>query len=322
MITRTPFRISFCGGGTDIREFYSRFGGAVISTTIDKYMYITVNKRFENSHRISYHKTEFAKTPDEIEHPIVRESLRFLNWKVPLEIISMADVPKGTGLGSSSSFNVGLLNALHAFSGNPKSAEELAKQACLIERDMVKEPGGKQDQYAAAYGGFNFIRFNEDETVFVDPVICSQKTRQELQKNIIIFYTGTSRESREILSEQKAKTETNLEFLQRMKELAFAARDAVQHNNLLDFASMLHESWLLKRKLASSITNNSIDALYEKARGAGALGGKIVGAGGGGFLLLYCEDDYKDKVRNALSPLVEMPFAFEPQGTKIIYVSD
>jgi len=321
IISRTPFRISFAGGGTDLPAFYRTEPGAVTATTIDKYMYITVNKRFDATLRVSYSKTEIVDRADDLQHPIVREALRMTGLVEGLEITSIADLPAGTGMGSSSAFTVGLLHALYAYQGRAVSAEELARQACRIEIEILGEPIGKQDQYAAAYGGLNRIRFNPDETVFVDPVITTPEVRAELDANLLLFYTGTTRRASTILARQREQTEASRDLLVRMRDIAERMALALQDGRRLnDFGQLLHEAWLLKRSVAEGITSPDIDRWYEAARQAGALGGKVLGAGGGGFLLFFVERQNQDRVRRALGDLRELPFRFEPQGSKIIYV--
>lgn len=323
IISRTPLRISFAGGGSDLQAYYEKRFGAVVSTTIDKYIYITVNKKFDDKIRISYSKTEIVDDVDEIQHDLVREALRLTNINGGIEITSIADIPsKGTGLGSSSCFTVGLLNALYAYKGQHKSTGTLAKKACQIEIDIVGEPIGKQDQYASAYGGINYIQFNADETVFVDPVICLKETKEQLNQNLLLFYTGLTRKSNTILTEQKKETKNKLKTLDKMVELAHELRDAIRSNDLTQFGQILHKGWIYKKQLALGITNPVIDKYYDNAIRAGASGGKILGAGGGGFLLLYCEEEKQEKVRSVLGELKETSFKLEPQGSKIIYVED
>ena len=323
IISRTPFRVSFVGGGTDLPDFYRFKPGAVVSTAIDKYMYITVNKRFDDTIRVSYSKTEIVNRVAEIKHPIVREALKLVAITKAIEIVSIADVPAGTGLGSSSSFTVGLLNALYAYRGVLKSAEELAREACHIEIDILGEPIGKQDQYIAAYGGLRHIQFNPDETVFIEMVMCPKGYKGELSRNLMLFYTGDCRQANSILKEQKANTEQpdKRKILTQMRDLALEMKHCLVNNSALDtFGGLLHQGWMLKRGLVSSISNTQIDEYYDRALAAGALGGKIVGAGGGGFLLLCCPLEKQEKVQEALSRLVPMAFSFEPEGSKIIYV--
>ena len=323
IISQTPLRVSFFGGGTDLSEWYRRNGGAVLSTAIDKYCYITVNRRFDHTIRVSYSRTEIAEHIDEIQHPLVREALKITGISSGVEITSIADIPGGTGMGSSSTFTVGLLSALWAFQGRHVSSEMLARTACEIEIDRVGEPIGKQDQYAAAYGGMNVITFNPDETVFVDPVIVRPEVKRELQASLLLFYTGQTRPAGQILAEQKARTVEKSAALTRMRDMTAEGRQILQEGKYLGrFGTLLHEGWELKRGLASRITNPEIDHAYQLALSAGALGGKLLGAGGGGFLLLYVERQNQGAVRQALSPLREISLDFEPRGSRIIFVSE
>lgn len=315
--------MSFAGGGSDLKDYYKLKQGSVISTAIDKFVYITVNKRFTDHIRVGYSKIEYVKEISEIEHSLVREALKLLGVNKGVEIVYMSDMlpaHEGSGLGASSSILVGTLNALHAFKGEHVSAEQLAREACQIEIEMLGHPIGKQDQYAAAYGGFNFIQFNSNETVFMEPVICEEKIKDELCKNLLLFYTGINSRSDSVLTEQKAKTKDNLHVLDKMVELSRALKEALNNNSLREFGAALNEGWMLKKKLASNVSNALIDSYYDKARDAGAAGGKILGSGGGGFLLLFAEKDNQDNVRRALSELKETSFKFEPQGSRIIYV--
>ena len=324
IITRTPFRISFVGGGTDLREFYQNEAGAVVSTAINKYMYIIVNRRFTDAIRVSYYaKTEIVDRVDEVRHPLVREALKTAGITKGIEIASVADVHAGAGLGSSGSFTVGLLNALYAYKGILKPAEELAREACRIEIDLLGEPVGKQDQYIAAYGGFRYFQFNPDESVTTEPIIWSAKHKEELVQNLLLLYTGDIHEAGSILQEQKEKTQQpeNMANLRQMRDMAIALKDKLNSDAAAEtFGGVLHRGWQLKKELASGISNNKIDECYEKALNAGALGGKVLGAGGGGFLLLYCPVPKQPAVRKALSGLPPLEFSFEPEGSKIIYV--
>jgi len=326
IITRTPLRISFCGGGTDLPSYYRRQQGAVVSAAINKYVYITVNRLtryFQNRILVKYSRTELVDSVDEIAHPIIREAMKTTGVVDRVEITSMADIPAGTGLGSSSTYAVGLLHALYTFKGEYVSAGRLAEEACAIEIERLGDPIGKQDQYIAAYGGICRIRFNPDETVFVDPVICSYETKAALEENLLMFYTGKTRKAGEILTQQKAVTEDKMDVLTHMRDLSSSALEVLREGRLLSrFGEILHEGWLLKRSLVNSITSDEIDTYYETARKAGAIGGKLLGAGGGGFLLFYVEKQNHTKVREALSMLQELPFRFEPQGSKVIYLSD
>ena len=324
IITQTPFRISFVGGGTDLPEFYRVEPGAVVSTAINKYMYVVVNQRFTDAIRVSYYaKTEIVDRVGEIKHPIVREALKLVGISKGIEIASVADVHAGAGLGSSGSFTVGLLNALYAYQGILKSAEELAREACHIEINILGEPIGKQDQYIAAYGGFRYIQFNPDETVFTEPIIWSPKNKEELVQNLLLLYTGDVREASSILREQRANTQQDdkMDCLKKLRDMALELKERLNDDASADiFGKTLHQGWLLKKQLASSISNDKIDECYEKALSAGALGGKVLGAGGGGFMLLYCPKQKQPQVKKVLNYLPDLEFSFEPEGSKIIYV--
>lgn len=322
IITRTPFRISFIGGGTDPPDFYRTETGAVICTAINKYMYIMVNNRFNEAIRVSYYsKTEIVDNVDEIQHPIVREALKLVGITKGIEIASIADVPAGAGLGSSGSFTVGLLNALYAHKGIFKSAEELAREACRIEIDILGEPIGKQDQYIAAYGGFRYIQFNPDETVVTEPIIWSVENKRDLNLKLILLYTGDIREASTILRRQKENLSlgTNVDGLRQLRDMALELKGELNNNvapNII--GEILDKGWIIKKQLASGISNGKIDECYKKALSAGALGGKILGAGGGGFLLLYCHEERQPQVKEALGHLRELEFSLEPDGSKII----
>lgn len=326
IITRTPLRISFCGGGTDLPAYYMETQGAVVSTTINKYVYITVNrlsKYFDNNILLKYSQSELVDSVDDVKHPIIREAMKITGVVDRVEITSMADIPAGTGLGSSSTYAVGLLHALYTFKGRHVSAETLARQACEIEIERLGDPIGKQDQYIAAYGGVCHIRFNPDESVFVDPVICSRETKEALQRNLLMFYTGGVRRAGEILEKQKASTKDKMEVLTKMRDLCQDALETLKSGKSLnDFGKTLHKGWLLKRSVVDVISNDKVNDLYNIAMDAGAIGGKLLGAGGGGFLLFYVEPQNQSRVRKACRDLKELPFSFEPQGSKVIYVSD
>ena len=321
IITRTPFRVSFAGGGSDLASYYTHEPGVVFSTAINKYMYIAVKEHFERNFRISYSRTEIVDSVEQIEHPIVRECLTQLGVKRGIEVVSMGDLPARTGLGSSSSFTVGLLHALHAMSGKVVTAERLAQEACGIEIDRLREPIGKQDQYIAAYGGLQFIQFNPDGTVFVDPVVCPTETRQELNRRLLMFYTGDTRDARMVLAKQQAGMEAKLPVLRKLCDIARELRDVLTTGSDLNaFGRLLHTAWESKRSLEASISNPKIDEYYERALRAGALGGKLLGAGGGGFFLFFCEPHKHGSLREALSDLRELPFALDPQGSKIVHI--
>lgn len=326
IISRTPLRISFVGGGSDLPAFYRQEQGATLSTAINKYIYITVNKKFDHKIRASYSITEIVDHVNMVKHELIREALKRVGLDRGIEITSISDIPsQGTGLGSSSSYTVGLLNALYAYVGMHVGAERLAREACQIEIEICGKPIGKQDQYIAAYGGLQFIRFNPDESVFVDPVICSTETKRRLQQRLLLLYTGLTRSADEILEEQQYNTHTDRErrlHLRQMVGLAHEMQRALSRNDLDSFGALLHEGWELKKRLASGISNARIDEWYERARRHGALGGKITGAGGGGFLLLYAEPEHHAAICAALPELRPVRFCFEPQGSKIIYVEE
>lgn len=323
IISRTPLRISFVGGGSDLPSFYRKYGGAVVSTSISKYMYITVNKKFDDHIRVSYAKTEEVESVDQIEHKLVREALRMLEISGGIEITSIADIPsRGTGLGSSSSFTVGLLHALHAYKGQYVSAEDLASQSCIVEINRCGEPIGKQDQYAAAYGGFNLITFNPDETVSVDPIICRPDTIERLQARLVAFYTGITRSASDLLKKQKGIIEQNRtkqRILQDMVKLAYTLRAELQRNNVEALGDILHESWMLKKSITDGVSNPVIDKWYETARRAGAKGGKLLGAGGGGFLIFFVSDDRRENVIKALPEIRSVDLKFGQSGSRIIF---
>ena len=324
IISRTPLRISFVGGGTDLKAFYEVEPGAIIGVTIDKYIYVAVNQPLDDTIKVGYWKTEIVNSISEVEHAIVREALTLTELTNKIEVVSVADIPAGTGLGSSGSFTVGLLNALYAYKSVFTSKERLAREACFIEIDLLGAPIGKQDQYLTAYGGLQYIQFEPDGTVFVEPIVCSSKVKRELEDNLILFYTGQARDAGSILAQQQAQTKEPVKFelLKKMKELAPRMRNLLSEGrNLREFGELLNEEWTYKKRLASGISSGRIDKYYDQALAAGAIGGKISGAGGGGFLLLYCEKDKQHKVREALSELKEVSFSFESQGTTIISVS-
>lgn len=322
--TRTPFRVSFAGGGSDLRGFYSKQPGCVVSAAINKYMYIFVHPFFDQEIHVKYSKTEIAKNVAQIKHPIVREALKKFKIK-SIDINSIADIPSGTGLGSSSSFTVGLLHALYAYISEYSSKEKLAKDACELEIDTLKEPIGKQDQYAAACGGINFISFYPDESVNVEPIVMPAGKWRELEKNLLMFYTGGTRPARYILDDEQVNISHDrkkFNNLVKMTELAKQLKENLLTGNLRNFGMILDENWQLKKTLSNRISESKIDFCYDLARNNGALGGKLLGAGGGGFLLFYCEKEHQQKLRRALKDLREMEFKFDRFGTKIVYVSD
>lgn len=323
LITKTPFRVSFCGGGSDMAAFYEQYGGCVLSTSINKYMYISIHPYF-NDHQtmLKYSENELVDDIRDIKHKIFHAVLNDMGIS-GVEISSTADVPGGTGLGSSSTFTVGLLHTLYSYKGKFASKAKLAREACEVEIERLGSPIGKQDQYAAAYGGLNFIRFNKDGSVSVSPIMMQAETYKNLQNNLLMFYTGTTRSANSILSEQKkniSQSDKN-ENLRKMCRLAEDMKTSLEHNDLSSFGSILNESWELKRTLAAGISNPEIDHAYETAMNSGALGGKLLGAGGGGFLLFYCEPDKQEQLRQSIG-LKEFDFTFEQDGTSIVYIGD
>jgi D-glycero-alpha-D-manno-heptose-7-phosphate kinase len=325
IITKTPFRMSFVGGGSDLKEFYEHFQGAVLSTSINKYMYISSHKFFdEDKIRAKYSQTETVKNVNHLQHPIIREVLKKFKVKGALEISSNADIPAGAGLGSSSSFTVGLLHNLYTIFGKFVTPRQLAEEACKIEIKKLREPIGKQDQYAVAFGGLNVIKFNTSGTVSVEPIYLRKDIYKMLQKNLLAFYIGSQRNTRDILSEQRSNLlkQDKIDVLKRMVELVWKLREILYEGNLDEFGKILHENWLLKCKLASKITNPNIKRIYERALKKGAVGGKLLGAGGGGFLLFYCNPNYQKKLRDAMSGYREMNYEFENEGSKLIYIGD
>lgn len=323
LITKTPFRISFCGGGSDIEDFYKEYGGCVLSTSINKYMYISIHPYFnEKQTLLKYSENELVDNIRDIRHKIFHRVLCDMDIS-GVEISSTADVPGGTGLGSSSTFTVGLLHTLYCYKGKFVSKERLAKEACEVEIEKLGAPIGKQDQYAAALGGLNFIRFHSDGFVSASPVLMQAETYQRLEQNLLLFYTGTVRSANEILNEQKknmTKADKN-ENIKKMCCLAREMKEALEQNDLSQFGSILHESWELKKTLAGGISNEQIDEAYACAIQSGALGGKLLGAGGGGFLLFYCEPQYQEALRRNLG-LREFEFQFERDGSSLVYIGD
>ena len=324
IISRTPFRVSFFGGGTDYPKWYEEHKGAVLATTINKYCYITCRYLppfFEHKSRIIYSKMEHVqKTIDEINHPAVRECLRYLDVHKGVEIHHDGDLPARTGLGSSSSFTVGLLNSLYALKGKMVSKDQLAKEAIHIEQSMCKENVGCQDQMLAAHGGFNFIEFGGRNHLQVRRVTISEEKFQELKSHLMLCFTGFSRTASEIAKHQIKNIPQKTKEIKRMYEMVFEAMEILNgKRNICDFGKLLHESWQLKRKLSDKVSTANIDEIYEAARSAGALGGKLLGAGGGGFLLLFAPPSQQAKIRQKLKKFLLVPFEFEDSGSQIIF---
>lgn len=323
IISQTPYRVSFAGGGTDLPAFYRQEYGAVLSMAIDKHMYVTVSPRFEKTARVAYTKVEIAESINDIQHELVREALRITGLSRHIEITTVGDVPAGTGMGSSSSLTVGLLQALYAYKGQIISAKNVAEQACQIEIDILGKPIGKQDQYAAAYGNLNYIRFNPDDTVDVEPVPAPAETMKELSSRMMLLYTEQQRDADGILKRQSEGTKDRMPVLRAMRDLAQEMRVAITGANGLDeFSKLLHQGWELKRSLGFGISMERVDAWYEQARKLGAQGGKLLGAGGGGFLLLVAPKERHNLIREALGNPRELTLDIDRRGGRVIFISD
>jgi D-glycero-alpha-D-manno-heptose-7-phosphate kinase len=320
IITRTPLRISFAGGGTDLPSFYrTHDGGAVVSAAIDRYIHVLVNEKFDRSIRVAYSRTENVDRLDDLQHELVREAMRLTGVHEAIEVHTIADIPgEGTGLGSSSSLTVGLLNALYAFSGRLRDPEELAQEACRIEIDLLHGTLGKQDQYIAAYGGVQQFEFRPDDSVRVSPLPLSTADRDSLSDHLSLFYTGITRRAGGILKEQDARTGENKGSLLRMREIVGETRDAVLGSDWARLGRLLDEGWQLKRGLAAGISNPEIDQWFAAAKGAGAFGGKVTGAGGGGFLLLVHPPERSRQIAAALSPMTRLPVRITAEGSRIL----
>jgi D-glycero-alpha-D-manno-heptose-7-phosphate kinase len=324
IVSRTPFRLSLGGGGTDLPEYYTKYGGFFISGAVNKYMHIIVNDRFEPGIRVSYSQTEIVDSASSIRHPTVRETLLHLNFQDRIEIVSLADVPAATGLGSSGSFSVGLLNALYAHQKMLKTPEQIAEEACYIAMNRLHEPSGKQDEYAASLGGIRSYEIDTNGKVTPRELQISPETLDELEHGIMMFYTGIKRSANEILGNQQDKMASNsdgaVEKMHAIKSIGFESKKALESGDLRKFGELLDDHWVVKRGVTEGMTTEGIDRWYALARKNGAVGGKLVGAGGGGFLMLYCEEGRRD-VRAALAKegLVEMKFRFDFEGSKVIY---
>jgi D-glycero-alpha-D-manno-heptose-7-phosphate kinase len=323
IISRTPFRISFFGGGTDYPEWYLNHGGAVLSTTFDKYCYITCRELppfFDHKYRIAYSIVENAKNISDIKHPAVRAALEEVEFEHGLEIHVDADLPARSGLGSSSSFIVGLLNSFYALKGRRLSREFLALEAIRIEREVLAESVGSQDQIAAAYGGMNVIHFHQDGGLKIEPVILTADRKNLLNSHLMLFFTGFSRIASEIAQDQIANIESKIDQLHQMRSMVDQALDILSNDkDIRLFGELLHDAWIFKKLLSNKISSSQIDDIYTKARGSGAIGGKLLGAGGGGFMLLFVEPSKQASVKKALKDFIFVPFEFENSGSQIIY---
>jgi D-glycero-alpha-D-manno-heptose-7-phosphate kinase len=323
IVSRTPFRLSLGGGGTDLPAYYRKHGGFFVSGSVDKYMHIVVNNRFEPGIRVSYSQTEIVDSVEKVRHPLVREALKLVEIKDRLEVVSLADVPAATGLGSSGSFTVGLLNALYAHQRVVKTPQALAEEACDIAMNRLHEPSGKQDEYTASLGGMRWYEIDTRGRVTSEELEIAENTLSELEFGIMMFYTGIKRRAGEILQKQQTKVAKGgggVEKMHAIKAIGLRSREALESGDLTRFGELLHEHWTVKRGITESMSTDSVDTWYALARKNGALGGKLVGAGGGGFLMLFCQDG-RERVRAALEKrgLTEMRFRFEFEGSKVIY---
>ncbi len=320
IITQTPLRISIAGGGTDLPGYYREHGGYVVSTAIDKYLFVIVKARYDNKIYIDYSRKEIVDSIDEIQHELVREAARMTGMTDGFEVAMMADIPsEGSGLGSSSSLTVGLLNAFYQYRGQQVGAERLAQEACSIEIDILGKPIGRQDQYIAAYGGLCAFAFNPDDSVTMERIDIPTGAKRRIGSNLLLFFTNIVRQANVILSEQSQKIVDTVEFHHQIKDLAGEVRQALYAGNYDAVGDVLHRNWMLKKQLANGVSNGQIDRMYDTALEGGALGGKIAGAGGGGFLMVYCRRPDQDNVREALAEYREMPFLLEPHGSKVVF---
>ena len=320
IITQTPLRISFAGGGTDFKGFYEKEYGSVVSTAIDKYIYVVIKERFDDLIRVGYTRTEMVQSVNEIQHELAREAMRMVGIDKGIEIATMADVPsEGSGLGSSSTVTVGLLNALYAYRGEAVTAERLAREACQIEIEILGKPIGKQDQYIAAYGGLRHFKFHANEEVEVNAIALDEAARQRLNESLLLFYTGVTRKSAEVLSEQRSNIAARMKLLTEMRDQGDELARLLKLGAIASLGQTLREGWNRKRQLASTISNPHIDELVEAAISAGALGCKVTGAGGGGFFLVCTPPENRASVRKKLSRLRELPIALARDGSKIIF---
>lgn len=321
IITRTPFRISFCGGGSDISQYYREYGGCVLSSTIDKYIFLSIHPYFQDGYLLKYSENEHIMNVNDIKHNIIREVFKKYNV-CNVDFNSSADIPSGTGMGSSSAFTCGLINLCNFYLSKFKSNEDIAKEACKIEIDILKHPIGKQDQYSCGIGGLNFIEFKRDDNVIVSKLAMDSLKKQELSDNLLLFYTGTSRDANVILEKQvtnlKSSSHKN-QLMHKIVKLTYQLKQELLNNNIDSMGSILHENWMYKKELANTISSQFIDDNYELAKKNGAIGGKILGAGGGGFFLFYSKKENHEKLRKSLSHMKELEFSLESSGTNVIY---
>ncbi len=320
IIVQSPLRVSLFGGGTDFADFYKEHGGCVLSSAIDKFIFVTIKQRFDDKIRVGYTRTEMVDSIDEIQHELIREALRVTGIQKGVEITTMGDIPsEGSGLGSSSTVTVGALHAMYAYQKELVLSERLAREACYIEIEKLGKPIGIQDQYIAAYGGLRFMEFMPDGRVVANRAVFDDHTLRRLNENLLLFFTGVTRKADNILSEQKSNIQDKTSILCQMKSIAYTAFQELQKGHFRAIGELLDESWQLKKRLASQISNGVLDEMYETAKAAGAIGGKISGAGGGGFLLVYVPKTHHEDVRQALSHLQELPFRLGQDGSKVIF---
>jgi len=322
IVSRTPLRMSFVGGGSDLPSYYRQKGGAVLSTSVDKYMYVTVNKKFDSKIRLSYSITENEDSAQQIKHPIVRNTLKLLGIQEGVEITSISDIPsQGSGLGSSSSYTVALLHALYTYKGKSTSKEELGRLSSHIEIDLCGDKIGKQDQYAAAYGGLNLIEFNEDDSVVVSPVVCKPETVKKIEESIIVFYTGRTRRASTLLSVQSdnMKQASKRELMSSMVSLAYDMKSLLENNDIDPLGELLDQNWQLKRQMTKNVSDSQIDNWYNKGILSGATGGKLLGAGSGGFMMFFAPKEKHDGIAKAMKDLQRVPFSFDIEGSKILF---
>lgn len=319
IIIQTPLRISFFGGGTDFPTYFREEGGAVVSTAIDKYIFVTIKQRFDDLLRIGYTRTEIVENVDDVQHELIREALKKAEIHKRVEITTMGDIPAGSGLGSSSTVTVGALHAMHAYLNEAVTPERLAQEACDIELNILNKPIGIQDQYIAAYGGLRFFEFSPSGDVCNELIRLPSAAQVRLNENLLLYFTGITRPAEAILGEQKSNISNRRLVLDQLRQMAYTARAELNSGNVDVIGELLNQSWRLKTQLASGISNGNLDGMLESALRAGAVGGKITGAGGGGFLLLYCPLEKRENVRLALSALREIPIRLEPDGSKVIF---
>ena len=322
IVSRTPLRMSFVGGGSDLPSYYRQKGGAVLSTSIDKYIYVTVNKKFDSDIRLSYSLTENESSAKQIKHPIVRNALSFLGIERGIEITSISDIPShGSGLGSSSSYTVALLHALYSYQGKSISKEELGRLSSYIEIDLCGDNIGKQDQYAASFGGLNLIEFNEDDSVVVSPVICKPETILRMEELILVFYTGRTRSASSLLNDlsENMKRPRKRALMSDMVSIAYEMKDLLENNDVDFVGELLDKNWKLKRQMTLGISDAQIDDLYNKGILAGATGGKLLGAGNGGFIMFFAPKEKHVNITKAMKNLKSIPFSFEGGGSKIVF---